>query len=132
MTSTPPDTGGDRRDAALDLLRRRRATLVRCGQRALLGQLLAVGTATADDVRAAVTLPPDIDPRCMGAVPGDLADAGIIRATGYVRTARPAGHARPVLCWALADRDAALTWLTTHPELPDPAESEGEQLTLWD
>ncbi|MCQ8205440.1 hypothetical protein NP569_24435, partial [Vibrio parahaemolyticus] len=57
--------------------------------------LLAAGTATADDVRDAVELPPGVDPRCLGAVPGELADAGIIRATGYVRTTRPAAHARP-------------------------------------
>jgi hypothetical protein len=128
-TSTPPDTGADRRNAALELLRRRRAALVRRGQRALLGQLLAAGTATADDVRAAVELPLDIDPRCMGAVPGELADADIIRPAGYVRTGRPAGHARPVLRWQLANRDAALAWLTTHPDLPD---TEPEQRTLWD
>jgi hypothetical protein len=129
MLPPPPTTGEDRRDAALTLLRRRRAVLVRCGQRVLLQKLLETGTATADDVRAALTLPPDIDPRCMGAVPGELADSGIIQPSGYVRTARSAGHARPVLRWHLADRPAALAWLSSHPELPD---GEPEQRTLWD
>jgi hypothetical protein len=45
-------TGKDRRDAALAKLQDRRAALIRRGQRALLLRLLAVGTATADDVRA--------------------------------------------------------------------------------
>jgi hypothetical protein len=129
LTSTHPGSGEDRRNAALALLRWRRAALVRRGQRALLRQLLDTGTATADDVRTAVILPPDIDPRCMGAVPGELASAGIIGPAGYVRTARPAGHARPVLRWQLADRPAALAWLASHPELPD---TEPEQCTLWD
>ena len=80
---TPSTAGEDRRDAVLELLRQRRAALVRRGQRVLLGQLLAAGTATADDVRAVVELPLDIDPRCMGAVPGELADAGIL--PGFVR-----------------------------------------------
>jgi hypothetical protein len=131
-TSTPPDTGADRRDTALALLRRRRAALVRRGQRALLRQLLAAGAATADHVRSAVTLPPDIDPRCMGAVPGELADAGIIRPAGYVRTARPEGHARPVLRWQLADREAAVAWLTSHAELPDQCDGEPHTRTLFD
>lgn len=120
-------TGEDRRDAALALLRQRRAALVRRGQRALLGQLLAVGTATADDVRDMVPIPPDIDPRCMGAVPGELADAGIIWSTGYVLTGRSVGHSRPVRRWHLADRAGACDWLADHPDL------DGEcQLTLWD
>jgi hypothetical protein len=126
-TSTPLAISEDRRDDAIQLLRDRRAALVRRGQRALLRQLLSAGTATADDVRAAVALPPDIDPRCMGAVPGELADPGIIRADGYVRTARPVGHARPVVRWALADPTGALAWLIMHPEMPD---AEAEQPTL--
>jgi hypothetical protein len=114
--STPPDTGEDRRDAALALVRQRRAALVRRGQRALLQQLIATGAATADDVRVAVELPPVVDPRCMGAVPGELADAGIIHAAGYGWTARPAGHGRPVLFWRLSDAAAARAWLMDHPE----------------
>jgi hypothetical protein len=138
MSPTPTSPAGGlaegerRRDAALQLLRDRRAIWVRRGRRALLRRLLDAGTATADDVRAAVTLPPDLDPRCMGAVPGELADAGIIRPAGYVRTARPAGHARPVLCWHLADRTAALVWLAAHPHLPDPDDGESVQRSLWD
>src|SRR5262245_30239321 len=132
-TLTPSAAGEARRDAALALLRQRRAALVRRGQRALLRQLLTVGSATADDVRAAVELPLDIDPRCMGAVPGELADAGIIAPGGYVRTARPVGHARPVLRWQLADRAAALAWLAAHPDMADPElPSAAEQPTLWD
>jgi hypothetical protein len=134
MTTAPPSPvactveGLRRRDAAHVLLAARRAVHVRRGQRALLGQLLRCGSATADDVRGLVQLPADIDPRCLGTVPVALARADIIRAAGYVRSTRPAAHARPVLRWQLADRAAALAWLATHPELPD---IELEQLDLY-
>lgn len=112
---------GERRKAdALALLAARRELVVRRAQRALLRALLESGTATADDVRAAVELPPDIDPKVFGAVPGSLARAGIIRRVGYAETCRPAAHARPVSVWTLADRDAAARWLADHPDLGAP------------
>jgi hypothetical protein len=112
--------------AAHALLAARREVYVRRGRRALLLRLLAAGTATADDVRDAVELPPGINPKLFGAVPGLLAAAGIIEAVGYTRTARKEGHARPVLRWRLADRAAALAWLGANPDLPDlePANSQ--------
>src|SRR5262249_45353410 len=110
----------------------RRRVYVRRGRRALLARLLAAGTATADDVRAAVELPPGLNPTLFGTVPGQLAEAGIIRAAGFVPTARPQGHARPVQLWQLTDRTAAVAWLAAHPHLPDPSEGEPEQLTLFD
>jgi hypothetical protein len=123
-----------RRDAAHRLLRARRAVYVRRGQRALLLHLLDAGTATVDAVRAAVELPPEVSPCCFGAVPGTLADAGLIHAAGYQRSTRAQAHARPLIVWALADRDAALAWLVAHPDLPDPADAdaEGRPLKLWD
>ena len=123
--------GERRRDTALALLAERRAAVVCCGQRALLICLLDTGTATADDVRAAVELPPGIGPRCYGAVPLPLAERGIIAAAGYTPTRRPEGHARPLTLWALADRDAALAWLAAHPPIPDPKPAAPAQLTLW-
>lgn len=111
---------GERRKAdALALLAARRETTIRRAQRALLRALLESGTATADDVRAAVALLPGIGPKVFGAVPGALARAGIIRRVGYAETCRPAAHARPVSVWTLADRDAAVRWLADHPDLPD-------------
>lgn len=111
-------TGG--RDAAIELLESRRQIYVNRGRRALLLRLLTGETANADDVRAAVELPESIDPVCLGAVPGSLARAGIIRRAGYVPTTRPDAHARPVSNWSLADREAAQRWLRTHPDKPDP------------
>jgi hypothetical protein len=70
-------------------------------------------------VRAAVELPPGVRPVALGAVPGPLALAGIIHATGYATTRRAEAHARPVTVWALADHVAALDWLSAHPDLPD-------------
>ena len=126
--------GERRRDAAHALLTERRAHLVRQAQRALLARLLDAGTATADDVRAAVPLPHGIGPRVYGAAPGPLVKAGAIRHAGYTRCCRPEAHARPVTLWELAGRDAAVAWLASHPELPPPADAEGdaEQPCLWD
>jgi hypothetical protein len=101
----------------------------------LLVRLLDANTATADDVRATVKLPPELNPTPFGTVPGQLAEPGIIRPAGFVRTKRPEGHARPVLLWQFADRTAALAWLAENPDLPDLPEPEGAsrpvQLSLW-
>lgn len=117
--TTPASAEGERRKLAAHALHAaRRSDLVRAGRRALLLAMLQreSGTATADDVRARVQLPAGVAPVCLGVVPGELARAGIIRAAGYTVTARPEAHARPVKLWALADRAAALGWLSTHPE----------------
>ena len=105
---------------ALALLANRRAVYVRRGQRALLGAMLATGSATADTVRDVVDLPAGIDPVCLGAVPTSLARARIIYRDGYAPTSRPTAHARPLSVWRLADRDKARRWLADHPDLPDP------------
>lgn len=89
------------------------------GRRALLACLLASGEATADDVRDAVELPPGIDPKCFGTVPGLLARAGIIRADGFAKTTRPAAHARALTVWQLVNATAAERWLQDHPDRPD-------------
>jgi hypothetical protein len=61
----------------------------------------------ADDVRAVVTIPPDISPKLVGVVFRDLADAGILRRNGFRNSNRPAAHARPLSDWRLADANAA-------------------------
>jgi hypothetical protein len=71
-----------RKLSAHALLEDPREIYVRCGRRALLLRLLATGTATVDDVRAVVELPPGINPMPVGAVPGPLAHAGVIEAIG--------------------------------------------------
>jgi hypothetical protein len=116
--------GEVRKAEAIALLADRRAVYVRQGQRALLKALLAAGTATADDVRNSLNLPPGIDPVCLGAVPSALARAGITCRDGFVPTCRPMAHARPLSVWRLADRAAALHWLADHPDLPDPDQSD--------
>lgn len=103
----------------LDLLEARRQIYIHRGRRALLLRLLECGTATADDVRAAVELPPGINAKLFGAVPTPLAKAGLICSAGFARTSRATAHARPVTEWALVDRDAATRWLTTHADIPD-------------
>jgi hypothetical protein len=118
---------GERRKLGkLALLEARRECFVRRGQRALVAKVLATGYATADDVRAAVAMPDAIDARCLGAVPGPLARAGIIRLAEYVKTARPERHASIIGRRELIDAQAARQWLATHPDLPDPEPDDGD------
>lgn len=124
--------GERRRDAAQATLEARRHAIVRKGQRALLITLLERETATADDVRAAIELPPEIGAKCLGAVPGTLARAGIIDRAGFAATTRPNAHARPVSVWRLRDRAAAEQWLIDYPEIaePPPPANEKDQRRL--
>lgn len=125
-------TGTEARDRALEELEARRRIYVTRGRRALLEALLSGcdGMTTADHYASAVDLPADIDPRCLGAVPRALVASGIIRSAGYVRSARPSRNASPIAVWQLVDRDAALRWLAEHPDMPDPATAQAEQLAL--
>lgn len=127
-------TEGERRKAeAHALLNARRDVFILRGRRALLTALCFKGAATADDVRAAVALPPDVNPVCLGTVPGPLVAAGIIEPDGFQKSARPDAHARPVQCWILRDRVAARAWLDAHPNRPDPADRVGRpEQTLFD
>lgn len=129
-TSNRKADGTEGRDAAIELLEQRRQVYVNRGRRALLLRALTGETANADDVRAAVEVPESIDPVCLGAVPGSLARAGIIRRAGFAPTSRPDARARPVSIWALADRAAALRWLTDNPDIPDhspPAQEKAQR-----
>lgn len=134
QTITPTGRGENLKTRALTTLEARRRVYVNRGRRALLGMLLRHGHATADDVRNAVDLPPDVDPVCFGAVPGALARAGIIERAGFKSSVRADAHARPVSVWRLVDRDAALAWLDEHPDMPDPDDDhDGDgQRTLFD
>lgn len=106
--------GKARRDAALSLLRVRRAGLIRACTAAALRIALDRGEVCADDVRAVVPIPAGISPKLVGVVFRDLADAGILRRAGFRPSTRPAAHARPLSVWELADA-AARVWLATHP-----------------
>jgi hypothetical protein len=135
-TLTPSAAGRNegerRRDAALQLLRDRRAVLVRRVQRAYLQHLLVCGPDTCDPVRALVPLPDEIDPRLVGAAVGALAKSGLIQSVGRRRSTRPEAHARQLDVWAIVDPAAATTWLTGNPDIPDAPESDdGDALPLW-
>lgn len=125
--------GERRRDAAHAVLEARRESLIRQGRRVLLTVLLERGEATADDVYAGVMIPSGVDPVCLGCVPGPLARAGIIAATGrYVRSSRPMRHASDIRVWRLVHRDAAERWLRDHPELPlGDDDRPAHQRVLW-
>jgi len=124
--------GERRRDAALDLLRERRAAIVRRGCRLLAGRLLEFGKATMDDIAAELETPPDIDRRVVGAIPSTLVRAGVAVLTGYVRSTRPERHASVLAVWGLADRETARCWLADNPVLPNPDEGERRQLDLFE
>lgn len=129
-TSTINAAEGERRKIrAHSLLEVRRETLIRRARRAMLIALIQDGEATIDDVRKFVPLPDGVNPKVFGAVPGVLAEAGIIKADGVVKSRRPEAHARPVQRWRLADRAAARAWLADHPDLPDP---QPHQVNLFD
>jgi hypothetical protein len=88
--------GCRRKREALAMLEAQREVLINRGRRALLAAMLAGdGTATADDVRADVDLPPSISPNLFGAVPGALSRAGIIR-LARLRLAHHPDRADPV------------------------------------
>ena len=119
MSPTRPDwLDGERlKHEAHSLFEALRPGILRRTQRRLLAILLQGGTATIDDVRPDVELPPGVDPRCFGAVPGALARAGIIRCTErFPKSRRPIAHARRNAEWELADREKALEWLARNPE----------------
>jgi hypothetical protein len=120
--------GERRRDQAHVLLHARRPVLIRRVQRAYLRHLLDRGPSTSDPVRELVPVPAGIDPRLVGAAVRALALDNLIFSTGRERSQRPEAHRRWLDVWALYDRDAALAWMTAHPDLPD---ADGEQLTLF-
>lgn len=119
------------KESAHAILEARRERFLMQGRRELLGvalgrhTVLERGKATPDDVRERLTLPSDIGPVCLGAVPKPLVLAGIIRRVGFVTTSRPVAHARQVSVWELVDPDAARQWLADHPAplpVPTPAD----------
>ena len=113
MTVLFPDgaDGAALRDAALNLLRVRRAGLIRECTAAALRIALEAGELCADDVRDIVAIPSGISPKLMGPVFRDLADAGILRRDGYRNSKRRCAHARPLSVWRLADPAAAIARL---------------------
>ena len=111
--------GERRKQDVLQTLAARRETYVNRGRRVLLARLLSHGLATADDVRRAVELPANIDPRCLGSIPGPLARAGIIRCIGYEKSDRRERHASIIGVWEILNAAAAREWLARHPDQPD-------------
>jgi hypothetical protein len=123
MLFPDPADGEALRDAALDLLRSRRAAFVRDLTRAAVGLALDRGEVTADDVRAAVPIPAGIRPVVVGCAIRDLAMAGILRRVGYRPTGRSVAHARTLSVWQLVDAEAAVAWLAEFPSLNGGPES---------
>lgn len=124
MTSPVTEaTGADLRDEALEKLTRRNKALIRLCQRVVVEIVLAGNAATADDLDSI-----DTGKRrrgFLGAVFRNLAQEGVIRATGYQPSRVARNHARPVGVWQCVDADRARQWLRDNPEL-DPPESKTE------
>ena len=91
----------------------RRPELIRDCTAAALRVALDSGAVCADDVRAVVPIPDGINPKFVGCVFRDLADAGILRRDGYQPSKRPKAHARPITLWRLADAHKATARLAT-------------------
>lgn len=111
--------GERRKRDILDALAERREPYVKHGRRVLLETIFAKGTATADDVYRSMTLPKDIDPRCLGAVPTALARAKIIRRVDFVPSNRPKRNASTISVWKLKRPAAARAWLAANPDRLD-------------
>ena len=94
----------------------RRSLCLLQARRALLLDVLANGSVTADDVWDAIAVPEGIDRRCLGSVPGPLVRRGIIRSVGRVPAIRPECHGSLINLWHLANREAAEWWLNEHPD----------------
>lgn len=109
------DSGPDRKEAAHDLLETTRASLLLRARHAMLTLLLDRGECTADDIRAHVKIPSDINPVALGATPGPLARAGIVRRTGFAASTRPDAHGRPVSVWQIVSSAKAAEWLRENP-----------------
>jgi hypothetical protein len=124
ITDSAPDGESLKRQAQA-ILEAHRELLILRARRALLLHLLTHGTGTIDHVRAVVPAPASINPKAFGAVPGPLAVARIIRPTGFTKTTRHLGHARPVIVWELVDYAAAERWLRNHPEPEGEGVSNG-------
>ena len=77
----------------------------------LIRHLLKNGEGTVEDARAGFELPRDVNPACLGAVPGPLSRAGLIARKAYKNATRTAAHARAVSIWVLGDRERAEHWL---------------------
>ena len=111
--SVPDTNGGEAlRDCALNQLRDYRPELIRQFSVAAIRIALDTGEVCADDVRALVSIPDGINPKFVGCVFRDLADAGILRRDGYQLTKRAIAHARPISRWRLADALKATARLT--------------------
>ena len=111
-----PDAGERRKLDALSTLRARHPERVHVAQVAMVRLLLERGRCTIDDVRAVLGLADGLPARWLGAVPGELRRAGIIRRAGFTETTRPVAHARPVSVWEPADAEAARAWLGVHAD----------------
>lgn len=105
-----PDLAKGRREKqyALDLVEdatEQRRQWVQDARRA--AQLIAevTGTVTSDDVREAVPMPEDWDPRILGAVFRNGKHGPRFERVGYVQTRSARAHARPIAVWRLEERN---------------------------
>jgi len=110
--------------AALEAARQDTLFRARC---VFLKHAITHSTVTADDVQAAIDLPPGIDPKVLGPVPVPFARAGIIERVGFRNSTRADAHARPVSVWKLVDRAKAERWLSDN-SLPAPIETQQHAL----
>jgi hypothetical protein len=119
ITTDEFDDGEHRKRLAHERLEVYRASLITLARRQLVEHLLSVSRGTIDDIRDRVTIPNNVDPRYLGAVPAGLAAMGIITAVGIVTSKRPETHGRLIRQWSIADRRKAETFLASNP-LPVP------------
>lgn len=124
--NTPAANGQLRKRAAFGLLEETRESAITLARRRFLSHLLAHGRGTTDQARDGSNFPLGARPVYLGAVPGALARANVIRRVGYVSSVRPEAKARVLAIWELVDPPKARAWLLAHPE----ATPSGAQLAF--
>lgn len=79
-----------------------RAAVFAAAQRAMLDVLRTRPTASADDIRPRVTIPPHVHPAIIGSAILGLRRDGLIVQVSTIATSRPAGHSHLMRVWKLA------------------------------
>lgn len=104
-----------------------RTTVRAAIERSILQIAVRNGTVTADDVRQKVTIPPELDPRIVGAAFLALKLAGWIVEIGDLHTGRPVAHSRMIRVWRLGGDPSkiAARFAEPTPDMPTKTVQHG-------
>lgn len=84
-------------------LQSERAAVIAAAQSAMLDVLRTHPTASADDIRPHVIIPPHVHPSIIGNAIQGLRRDGVIVPESIIATSRPVGHSHLMRRWQLAE-----------------------------